>query len=332
MKAQLSYNMSMTKLEITLDLVNQWWTSLARLKQNNNLPAKGTVAGALVVLESVKDKYVLDINQHRAKGQSQIKGVGKSSVQKILARFGETRDFLKEGGRTNRGLPGDMAKLLDALKSADLKNLSADERNEILSEIQKFLVGKVGEYFSRERVKVIYNSTYTAWQSVHEILETAREVGKEGPVAQYLVGAKLALRFPDMNIRNDISSAQDELSGSPGDFLINDTAFHITVAPNSGHFEKCKQNIAKGYRPYLLVPERILVGTRQNAESFSPGQITTQSIESLVSQNLEELSGFSKGGLGGGFRRLLDKYNERVDQVESDKSMLIDIPRNLENR
>jgi hypothetical protein len=50
------------------------------------------VAGALVVLESLKDEYILDIDQHRAtKGQSQLKGVGKANFQKILARCGENR-------------------------------------------------------------------------------------------------------------------------------------------------------------------------------------------------------------------------------------------------
>jgi len=197
----------MTKTQETIDLVKQWWNSLTPIKQNNNLPAKGTVAGALVVLETLKVKYVLDIDQHRAKGQSQIKGVGKARVQKILAEFGEMRDFLKEGGRTNRGLAGDVAKLLDALSSAALEPLPPDTRNGILTEVQGFLVGKVSEYFSQERVKIIYDPSTTAWQSIHDILESAKEVGKEGPVAQYLVGAKLALRFPSFNIRNDTQCA-----------------------------------------------------------------------------------------------------------------------------
>lgn len=112
--------------------------------------------------------------------------------------------------------------------------------------------------------------------------------------------------------------------------MVNDTAFHVTVAPNAGHFDKCKRNIETGYNAYLLVPDRILVGARQNAEGQLPGKITTQSIEAFVAQNLEELSAFSKGELISGFRRILEKYNERVDQVESDKSMLIEIPRNLQ--
>ena len=52
-------------------------------------------------------------------------------------------------------------------------------------------------------------------------------------MAQYLVGAKLSIRFPNIEIRNDISSTQDEISGSPGDFVVNDAAFHVTVAAQS---------------------------------------------------------------------------------------------------
>ena len=80
------------------------------------------------------------------------------------------------------------------------------------------------------------------------------------------------------------------------------------------------------------MPDRIVMGTRQNVESILVGQITTQSIESFVAQNVEELSVFSKGKLTTGLRRLLETYNRRVEQVESDKSMLVEIPRNLEGK
>jgi hypothetical protein len=320
----------MTVSQKALAIAQSWWDSLVPLKQNNNLPSKGTVAGALVVLERLKEKYTLDINEHRAtRGQSQIKGVSKANVQKILSRFGETRNFVKEGGRTNRGLAGDIVSLLKKLQQARLESLTTDVRIQILTEVQEYLVLKVGEYFNRERVKFIYNPEHTAWQSIHAILESAREVGKEGPVAQYLVGAKLALRFPDIDVRNDMSSTQDELSGIPGDFLIGDGVFHVTVAPNLGHFEKCKQNIDMGFSVYLLVPQRRLAGTKDIAEDSLPGRVTTQSIESFVAQNLEELSMFSKDKLRAGFRLLLEKYNERVDTIEPDKSLLIEIPRNL---
>jgi len=193
------------------------------------------------------------------------------------------------------------------------------------------LAQKVGEYFGREGLKFVYNPSQSVWQNVHAVLDVAKQNGKEGQVAQYLIGAKLALRFPELNVRNDSFSASDAPSGSPGDFLIGDTAFHITVAPNQGHLEKCRRNVNSGYRAYLLVPVRISSGTRQYAENFLPGQITVQSIEAFVSQNLDELSFFAKDKFVSGFYQFLTLYNQRVNQVESDKSLLVEIPRNLPN-
>jgi hypothetical protein len=43
--------------------------------------------------------------------------------------------------------------------------------------------------------------------------------GKDGPVAQYLVGAKLALRFPTEKIGNESYSTADVQLNRPGDFL-----------------------------------------------------------------------------------------------------------------
>lgn len=94
-------------------------------------------------------------------------------------------------------------------------------------------------------------------------------------------------------------------------------------------YKKCKRNIEEGYRVFILVPDRCLAGARQNAEITMPGKIAVESIESFVGQNLEELSTFSKDELIDEFRRMLEIYNLRVDAVEIDKSMLIEIPRNI---
>ena len=82
---------------------------------------------------------------------------------------------------------------------------------------------------------------------VGQILAMARETGKYGPVAQYLVGAKLQLRFPEVVVRNESYSAPDQQTGQPGDFVVGDTAFHVTVAPTTGHFEKCVRNLREGH-------------------------------------------------------------------------------------
>lgn len=319
----------MTQPDSVSGIMDRWWNQLRTYSQNNGLPAKGTVAGALVVLERLRMNFVLDMKEHLTKGGTQIAGAGKAATQRILVRYGEDRSFLEEAGRTNRGLIREVTQLLDALRAAGLGALELSERDALLTESQLWLVQRVGEYFNRQRVTFVYTPENSTWQAIHEILEQARLVGKEGPVAQYLVGAKLTLRLPNTDIRNDTYSTSDLQSGMPGDFLVRKTVFHVTVAPTTGHYEKCVANLSQGYRPYLIVPDRVLVGTRQNAESVAPGRISVRSIEDFVSQNLDELFALSEGDLIGGFRQLLEVYNERVDMVETDKSLLIEIPRNL---
>ena len=140
---------------------------------------------------------------------------------------------------------------------------------------------------------------------------------------------KLQLRFPDIQISNESYSTADDQLGRPGDFHLGDTAFHVTVAPMPAVYEKCKSNLHEGLRVYLLVPDRSLTGARQNSTLLLDGKVAVESIESFVSQNIEEISTFSKKRLPEGVRRLLEEYNRRVDEIEVDKSMLIEVPKNL---
>ncbi len=320
----------MTNTKQVLDVLRDWWKALPIIKQNNGLPARATLAGALVVLDRLQSNYLLDLEAHTAKGGAQIAGLGRSKTSGILARFGENRPFLEEGGRTNRGTPTNIRALLEALEPLHLDTLSQVDRNAILVEMQRWLVvEKVSEYFSRKRVKFDFIPDQTAWQTVHNILAAAKLVSKEGQVAQYLVGAKLALRFPDVTVRNDLYSTSDVQSGLPGDFVLSSTVFHVTVSPMPAHYDKCRANVQAGYDVYLLVPDRLVVGARQNTEGLLPGRISVQSLESFISQNLEELSHFARSERAAGFRTLLQTYNARVDAIETDKSLLIEIPHNL---
>lgn len=92
--------------------------------------------------------------------------------------------------------------------------------------------------------------------------------------------------------------------------------------------EKCKVNLDRGLRAYLVAPDEQLAAARQMAESVAPGRITVTSVEAFVGQNVDEMSHFGKGAPAA-LGRLLRRYNERVDAVETDKSFLIDIPENL---
>jgi len=307
----------------------QKWYSELPIHKPSGGPARGTISAALIVLERLKSDFNLNLDSHRAAGQSQIKGVSGTAVARILTNHGEKRPFIKEGGRTNRGGPGDIGKMLSIIATMRLETKTKEERNEILDILQSFLVDKVREYQNRQRLKVIYDPSSSTWHSIYNLLALAQEQGKEGPVAQYLVGAKLALRFPNLQIGNNSYSTADDQLGRRGDYEIGDAVFHITVAPMSAIYVKCRSNTEEGLRVYLLVPDRCLIGTKQNAEAVVIGKIVVESIESFVGQNIEELAIFKKDRMKEGFLRLLETYNQRVNEVETDKSMLIEIPQNL---
>ena len=282
------------------------------------------------MLERLKEGFELGLESHRAKdGQSQISGVSGAAVARILKRFGEERPFLREGGRTNRGAPGDIGRMLDNLQQANLERSSTAGRNAILENLQAFLVEKVREFHGRQRLKIVYDLFKTTHQCVQDLIALAAETGKAGAVAQHLVGAKLQLRYPNLSVEVRPFSAADEQRGRPGDYIVGDTAFHVTVAPMPAVYERCKENLERGQRVYLLVLSGRLNAAKENAEAAAVNQIAVESIESFVSQNIDELSEFSQKKLAGEFRQLLETYNRRVDEAEADKSLLIDIPPNL---
>ncbi len=312
----------------TLSPFEHWYQ---QQKHGNSDVPKGTIAGALVVLDHLKSAYNLDLEAHLTPGGAQIRGASGENIKDILSRFGEERHFVSEGGRTNRGLRLAIGNMLDTLAALNLDQLTMDERNRTLELFQQFLVERVKEFHSRERIKLIYDSSMTTWQFILNFLELARSDGKAGPVAQHLVGAKLELRFPNEAINRESYSTADMQTGRLGDFQIGNTSFHVTVSQMPAIYDKCERNINNGLRPFLLVPYDRLVGVRQNIEAspLGRGKIAAESIESFVSQNIEELSCFSTNQLVDGLFRLLEKYNNRVNEAESDKSLMVDIPQNL---
>jgi hypothetical protein len=312
-----------------LQIVDDWYGNLDTYQ--DKLPSKGSIAAALHVLNRLRADYNLNIASHVAGGEAQITGLSAATLKRVLGEFGEIRVLSSVGGRSNRGARGDVAKLLDSMAVLSLDRVPEAERIAVLQSMQRHLVEKyVGLYFSVKRVKATFDLSASTWQAVHAILTNAKVSGKAGPVAEYMVGAKLALKFPKKKIRNKRFSTSDEQGGFSGDFEVGNTAFHVTVAPMPELLEKCKRNLERGLRVYLIVPDSQVQGARQNAELLATGRIAVEPIESFVATNIDELSEFDGGKLKSGFRRFLETYNARVDEIELDKSMLIDIPPNLE--
>jgi len=310
-----------------LEAFHSWYGGLRGYPKYGGRPAKGAIAAALVVLERLRSECNLDLNSHMARGGAQIAGLYPQLLRTILRRYNETRDLPSEGGRTNRGNPQVVKGLLAALDESGFADLSEQDRAAALDEMQRFLVNSLDEYFKLDQISFVFDSRDTARRVVEKILDAAAQRQQAGPTAQHLVGAKLELRFPDKAIGNFCYSAADEQAGRQGDFEVGDTAFHVTVAPNMGHINRCKQNVEGNMSVYLLVPDEKVVNARvllkeENIED----RVAVESIESFVGQNLSEMAEFKANRHVAGIQALLSTYNQRVSEVERDRSLLIKPP------
>ena len=148
----------------------------------------------------------------------QLRNASRQNVQKILARFGEERILLQEGGRTNRGLMKNLQPLLQALADAGMDQLPLDSREFEIGSMQAALADKARDIFNAEKISFDYRLGMTSREIVGKILASAGKRLKTGEVAEYLVGAKLSLRFPKYDIRNSAASVADRPNGRTGGF------------------------------------------------------------------------------------------------------------------
>lgn len=306
-------------------------TSLLPPTIGRQKPAMGSLCAAITVLERMRGKFPLENSDYLTRSGGEVSRM-KAHVETVMARFNETRRLPSEVGRTNRStaaLAKDIVGALTALPS--FAGLNERTRELVIHELHADLVKDMQWHLDRPALQIQVNLALAAALIVEDILEAAARKQIGGAVAQHLVGAKLALRFPNMVIPNHPYTAADVPTGRPGDFDLGDVVLHVTIRETSGHIEKCKRNFRDGKRPYLLVPkDRILVADQMVKDNDAKGKVLVSSIESFVGQNVEEIGEFTQEGLKANMRALLEKYNFRVAEAEpSNPGFQIEIPSNL---
>ena len=164
---------------------------------------------------------------------------------------------------------------------------------------------------------------------VSGLLALARERGVEEPVAVHLVGASLQVRFPNLRIRNTAQGSLEAEWRRIGDFAVGDTIFSVYVFPTRELFEQCIEGFDDGKQVYLVNPSPLVPGTFLAAEHFGAGRFVVTSVEDFVSLSVDTMGEFAVVRSNAQLKRLLEIYNQRVAEVEADKSLLIEMPKEL---
>ena len=97
------------------------------------------------------------------------------------------------------------------------------------------------------------------------------------------------------------------------------------------HIQRCKENIANGRKPYLIVPLEKVEKAKAYAEAeHIEDKVAIVSIEQFVGQNVDELGEFDRIKTKSEIAALLKEYNRRVAEAETDHSIQIVIPKNID--
>ncbi|KIQ64057.1 hypothetical protein TR51_28640 [Kitasatospora griseola] len=316
-----------------IEKIEPWYED--RRSKKGSIDSNVMCAG-LYITEFLVSAFPLTHADYKA--DSQVKGASGAKAKTLLADHGETRQFTSEGGRTSRLTikhAETLAEIVNGVgEEVGVEGYTPLERKVLAHLLQAWFVARIqDDYFGKQKVSAEIDPSFSVRTTVANLLEAGRERGGNtaGAIAQHLVGAKLQIRFPDVDINVESYTTADVQTGRAGDYEVGDTAIHVTMSPGEKVFkERCANNIKNGFRPRVLVPEGSVLAASQLA--FVAGlhkQVAVQSIEDFVGTNIEEVAGFAQTEIKAQLRKLLEVYNERIDVAEADKSLKIEIPTNL---
>ena len=168
---------------------------------------------------------------------------------------------------------------------------------------------------------------------VNDLIDAAFERQREssgkmvaGAVMQHLVGSKLQIVMPDEKIEHHGFSVADVPGGSKDDFLVGDTAIHVTTAPTEALIRKCCDNLNENLRPVIITTRSGVGGAEALAMNASVADcIDVFEVTQFLITNIHKWSRFELSQRPVSLRKLVEAYNRIVDRYETDPSLKISI-------
>jgi hypothetical protein len=320
--------------------MTQFESSLKEFSARYRINSKGTLALVLFVTRKAsKQKPPLSADHFLTSQGGQVAGLGKCAVQAILADHGIDRVLAEEGGRTSQG---SIQKIRDYV---DFLNKLAQENILDFSAIENWWIERVREYFrshpselkkesfSSKPLRLKVDSSKSIRSIVSDLIESAFNRQREcpgvmvaGAVIQHLVGAKIATALPDIKITHEGFSVADAPSGRRGDFLIGDTAIHVTTAPTEALIRKCCDNLSQSIRPLVITTQSGVGGAIALAKNADVAErIDIIEIDQFIATNVYEWSAFQQTKRSVTVRQMVEAYNRIIDQCETDPSLKIEM-------
>jgi hypothetical protein len=301
-------------------------SSLTTFRDEHGVSGVGGLGTVLVLTRKARMTGVpLDPQQLITAGGGQVSGLNGAAINKILTAHDITQRVGTESGRTSRGTPTLARSYAEFLNS--LGPLSSDA----LIGIEEWWVARFVDFFNTEPFKLNYDSGRTLASAIRNLLDQALDRQKKSPgktyvgaVLQHLVGAKLELAMPELQVIHNGASVADAVSARSGDFVFDNTIIHCTTTPSEALLRKCQSNIQAGQQPIILTLGKMIGSVEGLSETLGiDGRVEVLDVLQFLTANLYEMSLFKASDRKITVAKLIKKYNEIVATHESDASLRI---------
>jgi hypothetical protein len=299
-------------------VLSKWLESCTR----HGKVSRNTVAMGIVVLDHLRRACPVSHDEVISQG-GEVSGA-RSGLGGILESYKIPRNYLKE--ITTRQGHQDGQRLFEQLKWGEkLATIPGNEREDLLLNLVEGLKNLANEWLKRQNLKLDIDRRQAPTTWINIIVENAK--GRSGGIVeQQLVGAKLARRFKGLSIPNHPAHAGDRQTERAGDFTVSKLVYHVTSAPSRDVLQKCAQNIRVGLHPVLLVPSEQKNKAQVLAQDEGiDRELTIISIEDFVALNIIELATEESKDLFSVLKEIVEIYNKRLAEVETDLSLQIEV-------
>jgi hypothetical protein len=285
-------------------------------KGDRFVPAR--LQAALALLERVREYPSLNLSAHLSQSGSAGIQAHETYGAKALERL-HLQPINKNHGRRSSNLPGWGQELLNAVAASGFVEATSEIRNKVIDEMQAFFADPLRAILEENPLEVRLRER-SAEAVIGEVLLAADAKGKSGDVAQYLVGAKLALRFnreiPVYPANKSDRTSHFDTAPRLGDFEIENAVIEVAVGlPDDKHLQQIAEIQEKSDAEVWLLTRADRVETWQRElkkeEGVETKRVVVTSVEAFVGQNITELGEFSAKGKIDRLRELFDLYNTR---------------------
>lgn len=283
------------------------WLDLHMVSGTRAIPARLlTLVG---LLERLRRVPILDIESHRAPSGAQLIE-HNAIIAEALSRLG-VRSPVQEFGRRANNLNAWSRPLFEWLRASGFESLDDASRDAFVTSLQMPAAQRLTA-INEEKPLIVRYSKGTSVAVIADILDQAQAKKKAKDVAEYLVGAKLQLRFGDEAVRPKHVNAAS--LANLADFRLGGTAIEVTTAPRAddSHTNQFRDIIRNtGLQVWVLVRRCDRATWQAGVDALfgaDAARIVVADIETFVGQNVSEIAAFDAAQIRNTLKALFDKY------------------------